>query len=91
MALVDPYRLKKGNQYHIINYDNGKKYNGVLVKITSMIITMKVGPHDMQFMHYDAFYDITAIKQRAKLARESLEKRSLKQVLKKVVNENFEW
>lgn len=37
------------------------------------------------------FYDIEEIKKKAKNARQSMEQRALDIVLKKVVNENFQW
>jgi neutral trehalase len=37
------------------------------------------------------FYDVEEIRKNAKKARQSMEKRSLDIVLKKVVNENFQW
>lgn len=88
---VNPYRLKKGKEYIIINYDNGKRYKGTLVKITSMIITMKVGGLDTQFMHYDEFHDLDEIKTLATIAKRAMEQRALDTVLKKLFNENFEW
>lgn len=37
------------------------------------------------------FYDIEEIRKKAKMARQSMEQRSLDIVLKKVVNETFQW
>jgi hypothetical protein len=37
------------------------------------------------------FYDVEEIRKKAKISRQSMEQRSLDIVLKKVVNENFEW
>jgi hypothetical protein len=39
----------------------------------------------------DIIYDLDKIKNGAKKAKESFEKRCLDQILKKLVNEHFEW
>jgi 3-deoxy-D-arabino-heptulosonate 7-phosphate (DAHP) synthase class II len=40
---------------------------------------------------YDIIYDLDKIKQNAKKAKESFEKRCLDKILKRLVNEHFEW
>lgn len=37
------------------------------------------------------FYDVEEIRDNGKKARQSMEKRSLDLILKKIINENFEW
>ena len=39
----------------------------------------------------DIIYDLDKIKYESKKAKESFEKRSLNKILKRLVNENFEW
>ena len=39
----------------------------------------------------DIIYDLDKIKQSAKKAKESFEQRALNQILKRLVNENFQW
>jgi hypothetical protein len=39
----------------------------------------------------DIIYDLDKIKHESKKAKESFEKRSLNKILKKLVNEHFEW
>jgi hypothetical protein len=40
---------------------------------------------------HDMIYDLDKIKQDSKKAKESFEQRSLNKILKRLVNENFEW
>ena len=43
------------------------------------------------FSSTDTFYDLEEIRENGKKARQTMEKRSLDIILKRVVNENFEW
>lgn len=45
----------------------------------------------VDFCKKDTFYDVEKIKQNSEFARQSMEQRSLDKILKKIVNENFEW
>ena len=43
------------------------------------------------FSSTDTFYDLEEIREKGKNARHAMEQRSLNIILKKIVNENFEW
>ena len=44
-------------------------------------------------MHWDHFYDLDVdnIREKSRSAKQAMEKRALDKILKKIVNENFEW
>jgi hypothetical protein len=88
---ISPYRLKKGTQYIIQHNDTGKIYKGTFDFMTSIMVIMKNGDKKIQFMYDDLFYDIEEIRENGQKARQAMEKRSLDKILKKLVNENFEW
>jgi hypothetical protein len=88
---ISPYRLKKGKQYTIKHNDTGKLYKGTFDFMTSIMVIMKNGDKKIQFMYDDYFYDIEEIREKGKKARQAMESRALDKILKKIVNENFEW
>ena len=48
--------------------------------------------NDMKyFIEDDTYYDLNKIKENAKKARQSFEQRTLDLILKRLVNEHFEW
>lgn len=48
--------------------------------------------HNDEFYKYNTiFYDLKEIKENGKKARQHMEQRALDIVLKRLVNENFEW
>ena len=47
--------------------------------------------HTAVFSPNDIVYDLEEIRQNGKRARQSMEQRSLDIILKRLVNENFEW
>jgi hypothetical protein len=88
---VSPYRLKKGKQYIIIDEETKRKYKGTFMVMTCIMVVMKDGDKQLQFMHHDNFYDIEEIQRKGIRARQAMEQRALDSILKKIVNENFEW
>jgi hypothetical protein len=54
-------------------------------------ISQPILVHYVSINKNDIVYDLDKIKYLAKKAKESFEKRSLDQILKRVVNEHFEW
>ena len=64
------------------------------VKVRIKSNTKKSEPIIVNFISInknDIMYDLDKIKDNAKKAKESFEKRTLDNILKKLVNENFEW
>ena len=45
----------------------------------------------IEFDREDTFYDAEEIKEKGQKARQQMESRALKQVLKGIINETFEW
>ena len=88
---ISPYRLKKGKQYIIIDEETRRKYKGTFMVMTCLMVVMKDGDKQLQFMHHDIFYDVEDIREKGRKARETMEQRALDNILKKIVNENFEW
>jgi hypothetical protein len=54
---------------------------------------MNIGPYKnrVDFHKTDIFYDVEKVKENRKKAIQNMEKRSLDMVLKRLVNEQFEW
>jgi hypothetical protein len=59
--------------------------------MTCIMVVMKDCEKQLQFMHHDNFYDVEDIREKGKKARQAMEQRALDTLLKKIVNENFEW
>ena len=90
---INPHQLKHGKNYMIKHDVTGKIYRGSFAFMTSIMVIMKDGDKKIQFMHWDHFYDldIDDIRSKGKKARQAMEKRALDKILKKIVNETFEW
>ena len=90
---LNPHQLKHGNKYMIKHDVSGKIYRGTFAFMTSIMVIMKDGDKKIQFMHWDHFYnlDIDSIREKSRMAKEAMEKRALNTILKRIVNENFEW
>jgi hypothetical protein len=93
MKSIHPLRLEKGKPYMIKHDVTGQIYRGTFAFMTSIMVIMKDGDKKIQFMHWDHFYnlDIDDIRSKGKKARLAMEERALNKILKKIVNENFEW
>ena len=91
--------LVSGREYFILR-SNGKKYKGIFddykysylnddeVEIFAQFQTK----HLSYFCNAsDKFYDVIYIKINAYIARHNMELRALKKILKRVVNEDFQW
>ena len=90
--MIDVYQLKKEKEYIIQNEDNGKIYKGVFISmLTSSIVAMTIEGKEIYFRIYNTFYDIEDIRFKANNPRQNMEHRALDKILKRIVNENFEW
>lgn len=58
-----------------------------MAKIVTQEIHLKMAIFDIN----DKFYCITTIKEKAKHARQKMEKRALDKILKQLVNDDFKW
>jgi len=88
---LNPHQLKHGKKYMIKHDVSGKIYRGTFAFMTSIMVIMKDGDKKIQFMHWDHFYDLEDIREKGRKAKQAMEQRALDKILKKIVNENFEW
>lgn len=94
------YELKKHKKYKAVLL--GSVYEGTMVKLypNPDVIKMRnvtlfgIPNRKTEFSffskHFD-FYDLEEIRDNAKKAKENMEKRALNIILKRLVDENFEW
>lgn len=94
------YELKKHKKYKAVLL--GSVYEGTMVKlypnpdvikmrnVTLIGIPNRKTEFSFFSKHFD-FYDLEEIRDNAKKAKENMEKRALNIILKRLVNENFEW
>jgi hypothetical protein len=90
--------LECGRQYFILK-TNGKKYKETFLQYKYSYVDDDIETHAMfktkrLYSYYtieDQFYDVEYIMINAYKARHNMELRALKKILKKVVNEDFEW
>ena len=57
----------------------------------NMIFIQKYSKDNFLFYEQDYYYDPEKIRENAQNARQQMEQRALNAILKKIVNENFEW
>jgi len=90
---LNPHQLKHGKKYMIKHDVSGKIYRGTFAFMTSIMVIMKDGDKKIQFMHWDHFYDldVDSIREKSRIAKQAMEKRALDIILKRIVNENFQW
>jgi hypothetical protein len=74
------------NVTKIINVDNGEQSSGYKREHEKPFMNIKLFIKDLSI-----FYDIEEIRDNAKNAIQSMEQRSLNLILKRLINEEFEW
>jgi hypothetical protein len=91
--------LEAGRQYFILRA-NGKKYIGTFDSYDysylnddeeEIFASFENNPISYYYSARDKFYDVIYIRINAYVARHNMELRALKKILKKVVNDDFEW
>ena len=102
MNCLDSYTqfdaLEYGREYYILRC-NGKKYKGTFhVHRYSRMSGDRYAFawfHSNSLSYYytpdDEFYDVEKIRENTQNARQTMEQRSLNMILKRLVNEHFEW
>lgn len=73
-------------QYHDISIIRGRDFENFIVNIFFVC-----NNKNHLFNECDYYYDIDEIKRTAKHARQQMEQRSLNMILKRLVNEHFQW
>jgi len=102
MAKVSFWNLNPGKEYYIETKYLGHKYNKMIFVGLhgprqfhdfglSQSVWFKRNDFNYEFDRYDHFYDVEKIKNIAQKARQQMECRALNKILKRVVNETFEW
>lgn len=102
---MDPYtqfdKLESGREYYILSCDGYtcKKYKGTF----DVYRYSRMSGDRYAFAWFynnslsccysgdDEFYDAEEIKEKAQKARQQMEHRSVNMILKRIVNEEFEW
>ena len=92
--------LIPGKEYYIQSYDTHIYFTGMIfndyqraIDINNININMNFtrATYRHLFFEEDYYYDPEKIRGNAQQAREKMEQRSLNIILKKLVNENFDW
>ena len=92
--------LVPGKEYYIQTYDTHLYFKGMIFNDYQRAIDIDVININMNFtratyrhlfFEEDYYYDPEKIRENAQIAKQSMEQRSLDIILKKLVNEHFEW
>jgi hypothetical protein len=92
--------LIPGKEYYIQAYDTHICFKGMIfndyqraIDIDAININMNFTRETYRhlFFEEDCYYDPEKIKENAQLAKQSMEQRALDMILKRIVNEHFEW
>ena len=86
------------NKQYIV-YSKSVQYKGTFIQLFwdhYTVFSDVIDQHNnryksLMFYQHEIFYDIENIKMQAIRARQRMEKRALDKVLKRLVNETFEW
>jgi|UniRef100_A0A6C0D3L9 hypothetical protein len=95
-------KLQVGKEYYIKKHDTDRKFKFVfdeyrtgeyndLLKDEDLFMIFRRDTHRYAFYANDYYYDPEKIKRNAQRAIEQMEHRSMNMVLKRLVNEEFEW
>jgi hypothetical protein len=100
---MDPYtpfhHLEVGREYYILR-QNGKKNKGIFNDYKYSYLSgyqrdIFAGFQTNALFYFytaeDKFYDLNYIRMNAYIARYNMEHRALKKILKRIVNEDFQW
>ena len=95
--------LIPGKEYYIQAYDTHIYFKGMIFNDYQTAINMDLGfrkcvnmnftrtTYRHLFVEEDCYYDPEKIKKTSTLAKQSMEQRALNMILKRLVNEHFEW
>lgn len=90
------YFIVKDSRYHL--HDELRQAHFKFFKLTSTripVACVREYTPDRRFINFyyesDTFYDLEEIRVNAKKAVQSMEQRSLNLILKRLINEEFEW
>ena len=92
--------LVPGKEYYIQTYDTHLYFKGMIFNDYQRAIDIDVININMNFtrsfyrhlfFEEDYYYDPEKIRENSQLAKQSMEQRALDMILKRLVNEHFEW
>ena len=103
--MISYRQLVPGKEYYVKTYDSGKYFKGMKfhdyktlpdytqylnyhISINMIFIRTT---YFYLFYEKDYYYDPEIIRENAQLAKQRMEQRALNMILKRVVNEHFEW
>jgi hypothetical protein len=98
--MISYTELIPGKEYYIQAYDTHIYFKGMIfndyqraIDIDNININMNFTRSNCRHLFYeeDYYYDPEKIRDNAQQAREKMEQRSLNIILKRLVNEHFEW
>ena len=90
--------LEYGREYYILTY-NGKKYKGIFCDYNYSYMSgykdtfawFQIKTLLDSYTDDDEFYDVEEVRENAQRAIQTMEQRTLNMILKRLVNEEFEW
>ena len=98
--MISYRQLVPGKEYYIQTYDTHLYFKGMIFNDYQRAIDIDVININMNFtratcrhlfFEEDCYYDPEIIREKSRLAKQSMEQRALDMILKRVVNEHFEW
>lgn len=98
--MISYTQLVPGKEYYIQAYDTHLYFKGMIFNDYQRAIDTDVININMNFtratyrhlfFEEDYYYDPEIIRENAQQARNQMEQRALDIILKRIVNENFEW
>ena len=98
--MISCRHLIPGKEYYIQAYDTHIYFKGMIfndyqrsIDIDNINIKMNFTRSTCRHLFYeeDYYYDPEKIRENAQLAKQSMEQRALDMILKRIVNEHFEW
>ena len=90
------HALESGREYYVLRY-NGKKHNGIFDRYRYSYMSGDKEAYawfhnsPYYYIYDDEFYDAEKIRESAQSAIQTMEQRSLNMILKRLVNEEFQW
>ena len=101
--MISYRELVPGKEYYIQTYDTHIRFKGIIFNDYQTAIDMVIGYHQVTNMNFtrkkydhiffeeDYYYDPEIIREKSQLAKKTMEQRALDIILKRVVNEEFQW
>lgn len=101
--MISYTNLVPGKEYYVKSYDTGQYFKGmkfhdyqtspshaINYRININMIFIRT-TYFYLFYENDYYYDPEKIREKAQRAKQSMEQRALNMILKRVVNEEFQW